>query len=915
AQLAQLQQRLEAAGAGRGGVVLLGGEAGVGKSRLLSETLATAEAADCVQIRVNCLEGDEAEPYSLARSLIVAAGRSAAELAVDPAPEAERQVRQVQQILLPVLREARGERPLLVAVEDIHWSDDPSLQVLLALALLPEPHLFLLTYRPTPATLPLARFLAEVSRLRLGETMHLEPLSRADTARMVRSMLNPQEALPLALLHEVMAATGGVPFLVEELVHTLVQQGDLTRRGAGWTFRRGSALAVPGSLRHAIEGRLLRQPAEVIAVAEQAAVFGQMIDAPRLARLSQLDEGDLFAALRALLDAQILTEQSDGSIAFRHALTREAIRTRLLQPERQALHRRVAQMLEAEASAAATMLAYHWSNAGELDRAAPHAWRAARQAAALHAHREAIAHYELVLSAVDRFGPIPGVPPQEELLSALGDQHQALGEREEAITRYQTAQAIYRDAGNTTAVAVLDLRMGATYGEQRFRKQAMAHLKTAFTALPPDHPRRWRAGLYLGLQQAASGNHQAAETTFLAAQKAAGETAPARLRIAYELGGLRARRGDWAALEQAAQRVLREAPHDDDEALALRHDAHAGLGTVAYYRGTLPATLEHFTACLRIAQQRGLANDQELARWNLATNALYHLGRWHEAREQLAKIQALSTEGPGQAAIVFELWLNGQWEEAAQLWLKEWPEMVASDDLELQMAFGRRIADLLLALDRPTEALNLLTPLLDRLRRFDARSFELQLIPRQAEALARLGDKKALAVAQDGLELARTLGGRPAEGLLLRARALARQHEGEWLDAFADYDAAVDILEALPMPYDVARTLRQAGLARLARGRRGDRKRAAKLLRRARQQFADLGASRDEKATEAVLSAAGLAGEQERGPGPLTTREQEVAELVAQGLSNAEIAERLFITEKTAAYHVGSILTKLDFTS
>jgi DNA-binding NarL/FixJ family response regulator len=86
-------------------------------------------------------------------------------------------------------------------------------------------------------------------------------------------------------------------------------------------------------------------------------------------------------------------------------------------------------------------------------------------------------------------------------------------------------------------------------------------------------------------------------------------------------------------------------------------------------------------------------------------------------------------------------------------------------------------------------------------------------------------------------------------------------------------------------------------------------------LRRARQQFADLGATRDENATEAILSAAGLAGERERGPGPLTVREQEVAELVAQGLSNAEIAEQLFITEKTAAYHVGSILTKLDFTS
>lgn len=411
------------------------------------------------------------------------------------------------------------------------------------------------------------------------------------------------------------------------------------------------------------------------------------------------------------------------------------------------------------------------------------------------------------------------------------------------------------------------------------------------------------------------GSQEAAEGTFLAAQEAARGKTVARLRIAYELSGLRARRGDWAALEGAAQQVLQEAPDQTDEGLALRHDAHAALGSVAYYRGKLSATLDHFTACLRIAKQRGLVTDEMLARWNLATNALYHLGRWHEAREHLAKLQALAAGGLWEGAIIFELWLNGEWEKSAEMWLRGWSEMLESDDLEVHMAFGRRIADNLLALSRHQEALTFLDPLLARLRQFEARSYELQLVPRQVEALARLGEVQALPVAEDGLELARTLGGRPAEGLLLRGRALAHQEDGRWLDAFADFEAAIAVLEELPMPYEVARTQREAGLARLARGRRGDRQRGAEFLRLARQQFADLGANRDENATDAILSAAGLADERERGPGPLTVRELEVAELVTQGLSNAEIAERLFITEKTAAYHVGSILTKLDFNS
>lgn len=907
-QLAELQRRLEAVDAGRGGVALVAGKAGVGKSRLLSQALQMPEATRCVQIRANCLEGDEAEPYSLTRSLVAAAAGSPVEVAIDPAPEAERQVRQVEQALLARLEEVRGERPLLVTVDDVHWSDSPSLQVLLALSLHPGPRLFLLSYRPEPVTPGLAGFLADVSRLRLGKTVSLEPLSYADTGRMVRAMLDLQKTLPPALLPELMTVTEGIPFLVEELLHTLVERGDLQPHGAGWRFRRGTALAVPGSLRLAIEGRLLLQPPAVIAVAEQAAVAGQFVDVARLARLSDLDELDLFAALRALIEAQILIKQPDGTIAFRHALTREAIRTRLLQAERQTLHRRLAMMLEAEGEAASSTLAYHWFEAGEVSRAADHAYRAARQAASVHAHREAIAHYELALSG--------GAGPREEILSAMGDQHQALGEREEAITRYQAAQAIYRAAGDTTAVAVLDLRIGNAYGQQRFRKEALASLQAAFTHLPENHPGRWQAGLYLGLQQAAIGSREAAEATFLAARESARDTAVARLRIDYELCGLRARRGDWVALEAAARRVLREAPDQTDEGLALLYDAHAALGSVAYYRGTLTTALDHFTACLRIAEQRGLADDQALARWNLATNALYHVGRWHEAREQLAELQALAIMDSGQPAIVFELWLNGAWEQAAEIWLRSWPDMLESDDLEVQMAFGRRIADLLLALGRPQEALALLAPLLARLRRFEARSFELQLIPRQVEALARLGDEQALPVAQAGLALAQTLGGRPAEGLLLRGRALAYQQAGRrWLDAFAGYDAAVAILEELPMPYEVARTQREAGLARLARGRRGDRQRGAELLRLARQQFADLGARRDESATDAILSAAGLADQRERGPGPLTVREQEVAELVAQGLSNAEIAERLFITEKTAAYHVGSILTKLDFTS
>lgn len=908
AELTVLQQRLAALHAGEGGMALVCGPAGVGKSRLLSEALQLPEATRCTRFRVTCLEGDEAEPYSLARLLITTSGGDAVDVLTERAPEAERQVRQTQQALRNLFDAARGDRPLIVAIEDIHFSDGPSLQALLGLALDPGPIFLVLSYRPQPLSTGLAGFLAQARRLRLADPLVLKPLSTADTARMVRAMLALQTTLPSGLLHEVTTMTEGIPFLIEELLYTFVQHGRLQWASDGWRFTRDTALAVPDVLRHAVEGRLLQQPRDMIAVAEQAAVLGQVVDVDRLARLCGREEADLFAALRALVDAQVLVKQNEDTIGFRHALTREAIRTRLLGAERRSLHRRVALMLEAGEQASASTLAYHWREAGDVERAAGHAYRAAGEAAAVHAHREAITHYELALAG--------GAAKREEILTALGHHYQALGELKEAIGHYRQAQAGYKEMDEATAaVAVLDLRIGESYAQQRSRTEALQSLQAAFEALPEGHGERWRAGLHLGLQQAASGRHEAAVETFRAAQAAARDNKIARLRVAYELSGVQARRGEWAALEAAAQSVLREAPADSDVELALRHDAHAALGTVAFYRGELGATLQQFRGCLQIAEQRGLLYDRAVARWNLATNALYHLGRWQEAREHLSGIQALGVEGLVAIAITFEQWLDGAWEAAAERWLDTWAEISTSDDLELQMAFGRRIADVLLALERFEAALDLLTPLMERLWRREAKSFVLQLIPRQVEALAAIEDGEASSVAQVGLDLAQALGGRPAEGLLLRGRAMVQQQAGQWLDAFADYEAAMDMLEALPMPYEVARTQREAGLARLARGRRGDRDRGAALLQRARDRFADIGARRDERATEAILFSAGLSGERKRTAGPLTAREQEVAELVAQGLSNGEIGERLYITEKTAAYHVGNILNKLNFNS
>jgi DNA-binding CsgD family transcriptional regulator len=193
--------------------------------------------------------------------------------------------------------------------------------------------------------------------------------------------------------------------------------------------------------------------------------------------------------------------------------------------------------------------------------------------------------------------------------------------------------------------------------------------------------------------------------------------------------------------------------------------------------------------------------------------------------------------------------------------------------------------------------------------------YEAELVPRELAALARLGDPDCAAACDVALRLTQQLGARPATAMILRARALAHRAAGRWPEAFEDSDRAAGAFAEMSMLYESAVTLREAGLIRLARGRRGDREKATEYLERGRQLFAEIGDRRDVEAIEGTLSAAGLAVPTGRGPGPLSSREVDVAELVARGLSNREIAIQLFITEKTVAHHVGAILFKLGFSS
>jgi DNA-binding CsgD family transcriptional regulator/tetratricopeptide (TPR) repeat protein len=469
--------------------------------------------------------------------------------------------------------------------------------------------------------------------------------------------------------------------------------------------------------------------------------------------------------------------------------------------------------------------------------------------------------------------------------------------------------------GDTAREAELELRLGICEAGHRQRNAALSHLRAAWGRLPPGHADRWRAGFWLGLQHAAQGDFARAREILEEARAAAITAGPvARLRIDYEIGGIQAAMGDWAALERVGARVLRETGGESDDALALRLDAHHALGCVACYRGAFQDAWGHFRASRILADQCGHLVDRALADWNVAGNVLAALGRWGEARAGLVELAATA---PGWVATVsrwYGLWLDGRWEDAAAEAVQSLLDYGRDSDVEAQVGVAMRILDVQLALGRDHEALALVRELLGRPALRDAAGYAVRLAPYEAEAMARLRDPRVCPVIAEGLDLARRLGARREEALFLCARARAQRDCGDWHGAFGASDAAVAIFHELGMPYEEARALRRAALLRLDRGRRGDRDRAASALHAARGVFARIGAHRDAADVDQILSGAGLARRGDRPSPPgldrLSAREREVAGAIAEGLTNRQIAARLYLSERTVAHHVSAILTK-----
>src|ERR1700736_14815 len=462
-------------------VALVCGEAGIGKSRLVAEVKASAAAHDFLLLEGQCFQTDSASPYaplldlfrayfarqvptslldpmhSFASTLLRLLPELALlfpDLATLPTPSSvdpEEEKRRLFAALTHFVTEQAAQHPVLLVVEDIHWCDDLSLDLLLYLArrCRQVPLLLLVTYRSEEFYPRLRRWLTQLDRERLAQEFVLERLSRTEVAAMLHAMLETKQGVDADLLDTLYARSEGNPFFVEELLKSLMTTGELVCVDGTWkrTERRAP---VPRSVQEAVQQRTAYLSADAKRLLTLAAVAGRRFNVTLLQEVMHCDEAHLLALLKEAMAAQLVVEEAADQFAFRHALTQEAITASLLLRERQGLHRNLAETLERLFTASPTSreryleeLAYHSSEAGMWEQALAYLQEAGEKALTLYAQQAPIAHFTRAVEATHHLSQTPPATlylARGQAYETLGDFERARGDYERALDAARTVQ-------------------------------------------------------------------------------------------------------------------------------------------------------------------------------------------------------------------------------------------------------------------------------------------------------------------------------------------------------------------------------------------------------------------------------------------------------------------------------------------
>ena len=963
AELARLEALMESGGEGPR-VLFLRGEGGVGKSRLAAELAERAARRSWSVAHGRAFPVETGTPYAvfsdawlpvlrdMEPSTITVLSRGGdAELrhlfpglagdgaVADPTGSEPDEFRtRLMWSFAEFIKRYSARSPILCVLEDLQWADESSLELIhfLARQTQGQPAVFVCTYNdqerdPGSALAQTERSLTSIA---LGDTLHLDPLTRDHVTELVSRTFGVNGVTVRDFSAVLFGWTRGNAFFLEEILKSLVGSGRLRRESGAWVGWDAKEFGMPGSIRDAVVGRVHGFPGNARKVAEMAAIAGRRVSYPLLEAISGLEAADALDAVEALCAHGILDERSaNGDVVydFRHPLVRQTLYDEFGLQRARVLHGEVAEAMERiyeeDAEEHADELAFHYTRtSGQKlkEKATKYLVAAGRRALERRADLEAISYLQGAMERLDSRDPALA-----EVVPLLARAHTHVGQFDESAALWEAA----------------------------------------LRAVDPTHPTYANVCRAIGITNVWRDRPEDAEEWFgrglESAERTGDERAAVRLLVAQAHGRQELGQGDEAL--ELLKRALPRAEAFDDAGLLAR--VHRALALLHVWVGPPEQAIEHAEEAIRLAREVGNLSVEFWARWGLA---VLH-GMRGDTRLLATAIDEVNEIADQARSPVLRLWTADMAVELAYA-TGRWDEGIAAGEQAIGLARALNQVTLLPRLLVWTSQFHVARADLDRAQALideavevsglddDTRPLDMlrvhQVVPTYiglAHYKVALGDyEEAIDAAEKGLQIAEGTGfvlwamhvllpilGEAClwAGHFDRAEQvgrLMRQHSERidhrlglaWADAcdslvqwkrgdpagaVGRMRRAADELDAIPMIWNATRLRRQLA-GRLADiGRPMDEVKAE--LDKVHDVCVRLGAGLELEKTRRMYRENGLRPPPIASSGGelgLTPSELKVAILVAYGLTNNEVAEVLGIAVRTASTHLSNIYQKLE---